>query len=426
LRTSDALYLDRTILNAFKADDMNKPFPSHAFSFAQPLSVNSPDLQALFDHIALGELERERDRVLPFEAVDLIRHSRLGALRLPRADGGGGSSVKELFAIVIRLATADANVAHIVRNHFSVVERLVLTPQDEQSRKWRDEVLRGNLIGLASTELGTAKVGNIALATVITPDGDGYRLNGTKYYSTGSLFSDSMLIRVTDLSDGRFAAIIIPVTREGVELVDDLDGSGQRLTTHFHNVRVEKAEVIFDTPNAGYGAAYANTYAQLFLTAINAGILAAILRDATALVRRRARSFYYAPTEKPADDPILQQTVGQISSNAFVAEAAVLAAAEALDVADAAWHADPTNTQPALNAALAASKAKIVVDELAIRSGSLLFDAGGASATKKSDNLDRHWRNARTLSSHNPVTYKAQAIGDYEVNGTPLPAKGFF
>ncbi len=67
-----------------------------------------------------------------------------------------------------------------------------------------------------------------------------------------------------------------------------------------------------------------------------------------------------------------------------------------------------------------------MVDELAIRSGILLFDAGGASAMKKSDNLVRHWHNARTLSSHNPVTYKAQAIGAWEVNGTPLPAKGFF
>ncbi len=409
---------------------MNKPSPSHTFSFAQPLSATSPDLQALFDHIAQGELERERDRVLPFEQIDLIRRSRLGALRIPRADGGGGATVRELLAVVIRLAAADANVAHILRNHFSVVERLALTPQDEQGRQWRDEVVRGNIIGLASTELGTAKVGDVALATVITPDGDGYRLDGTKYYSTGSLFADSMLVRVTHPADGRFAAVIIPVTREGVELVDDWDGSGQRLTgsgtTHFRNVRVETAEVIFDTPNTGYGAAYANTFAQLFLTAINAGIVAATLRDATALVRRRARSFYYAPTAKPADDPILQQTVGQISSNAFVAEATVLAAADALDLSGAAALEHPADTKPALDAALAAAKAKIVVDELAIRSGSLLFDAGGASAAKRSDNLDRHWRNARTLSSHNPVTYKAQAIGAFEVNGTPLPAKGFF
>ncbi len=126
------------------------------------------------------------------------------------------------------------------------------------------------------------------------------------------------------------------------------------------------------------------------------------------------------------DDPILQQTIGQISSNAFAAETIVLAAADALDLANDAWSSDPLNPEPALQAALLSAKAKVVVDELAIRSGALLFDVGGASATKHSDNLDRHWRNARTLASHNPGTYKSRAIGDYEVNGTPLPSKGFF
>ncbi len=123
--------------------------------------------------------------------------------------------------------------------------------------------------------------------------------------------------------------------REGIELLDDWDGSGQRLTgsgtTNFRNVRVEKNEVVFDAPDIGYGVAYQNTFAQLFLTAVNAGIIGAALRDAAALVRRRGRSFYYAPTERPVDDPILQETVGQISSNAFAAEATVLAAADALD-----------------------------------------------------------------------------------------------
>jgi alkylation response protein AidB-like acyl-CoA dehydrogenase len=212
--------------------------------------------------------------------------------------------------------------------------------------------------------------------------------------------------------------------------VDDWDGSGQRLTgsgtTIFRNVRIDKQEVIFDAPNVGYGVAYSNTYAQLFLTAINAGILGAILRDATALVRRRARNFYYAPAERPADDPVLQQTVGQISSNAFAAQSVVVAAAEALDLASAAWNQNQPDSGPAAHAALLSAQAKVVVDELAIRSGSLLFDVGGASATKKSDNLDRHWRNARTLASHNPGTTKSRSIGDYEINGTPLPAKGFF
>jgi alkylation response protein AidB-like acyl-CoA dehydrogenase len=408
---------------------MNKPVSTDAVRISQPLTADSPDLEALFDRIAQGEVERERDRVLPHEAVDLIRRSRLGALRIPSADGGGGSSVRELFAVVIRLATADANVAHILRNHFSVVEQFVRTPQHDQSRQWRQDVVGGAIIGLATAELESLQIGDVIPATTLTSDGDGYRLNGTKYYSTGTLYADFVLVRAADAS-GAPAAIIIPVKREGVELVDDWDGFGQRLTgsgtTILRNVRVEKPEVIFDAPNAGWGIKYSNSFAQLFLTAINAGILKAILRDATALIRRRTRNFYYAPAARPADDPVLQQTVGQISSNAFAAQSVVLAAADALDAATAAWNDDQPDSRPAAHAALLCAQAKVVVDELTIRSGSLLFDVGGASATSKSDNLDRHWRNARTLASHNPGTIKSRSIGDYEINGAPLPAKGYF
>ena len=68
----------------------------------------------------------------------------------------------------------------------------------------------------------------------------------------------------------------------------------------------------------------------------------------------------------------------------------------------------------------------MIVDELSLRSANALFDVGGASAATRRKNLDRHWRNARTLSSHNPASYKAQAIGGYEINGTRLPSLGFF
>lgn len=363
--------------------------------------------------------------------IDLIRRARLGALRLPVNAGGAGSTIRDLFAFVIRLGEADANVAHILRNHFSVVERLVRTPKDEQSRDWQRAVAEGAIIGLATTELESPRVGNVTPGTTFTPDGSGdYLLNGTKYYSTGTLYSDYVLVRAADPS-GATGATIVPIKREGIELVDDWDGLGQRLTatgtTHFHNVKVRREEVVFDEPDSGYGVPYSNTFAQLFLTAVVAGIARATLRDATALIHSRKRTFYYAPTEIPTDDPLLQQTVGQIASGAFAAEAVVLAAAEALDVATDAFDAGAANAAEAAHtAALLSAKAKIIADDFAIRGGSLLFDVGGASATKKVTNFDRHWRNARTLSSHNPTTYKARSIGQYEISGTPLPAKGFF
>jgi alkylation response protein AidB-like acyl-CoA dehydrogenase len=409
---------------------MNKPVPVISLEHSQRLDLRSPDLDALLSRIAEGASDRERERTLPFPEIDLIRKARLGALRLPAEAGGAGSSIRELFEIVIRLGEADANVAHILRNHFSVVERLVRRPQTDQHREWQKAVADGAIIGLAATELETPKVGDVRPNTTLTPDSDDYLLNGTKYYSTGTLYSNYVLVRTAD-SSGANAAALIPVNREGIELIDDWDGLGQRLTatgtTHFRNVRVKRQEVIFDAPDAGYGIPYANTFAQLFLTAINAGIARAILRDATALVQSRKRTFYFAPAETPTDDPLLQQTVGQVASGAFAAETVVLAAAEALDIATDAFDAGDANAgEAAHRAALLSAKAKIVADEFAIRGGSLLFDVGGASATKKVTNFDRHWRNARTLSSHNPTTYKARSIGQYEISGTPLPAKGFF
>ena len=409
---------------------MNKPISAHSLELSHPLDIHSPDLDALLNRIAEGANDRERERTLPFPEIDLIRKARLGALRLPKEAGGAGSSIRELFEIVIRLGEADANVAHILRNHFSVVERLVRRPQTDQHREWQKAVADGAIIGLAATELETPKVGDVRPNTTLTPNGADYLLNGTKYYSTGTLYSDYVLVRTAD-SSGANAAALIPVNRDGIELVDDWDGLGQRLTatgtTHFRNVRVKRQEVVFDAPDAGYGIPYSNTFAQLFLTAINAGIARAILRDATALVKSRKRTFYYAPAEAPTDDPVLQQTVGQIASGAFAAETVVLAAADALDIAADAFDAGDANAvEVAHRAALLSAKAKIVADEFAIRGGSLLFDVGGASATKKVTNFDRHWRNARTLSSHNPTTYKARSIGQYEISGTPLPAKGFF
>lgn len=125
-------------------------------------------------------------------------------------------------------------------------------------------------------------------------------------------------------------------------------------------------------------------------------------------------------------DPLLLQVLGELSTDAFAAEAAVLAAAEALDEVGAARDNGHDDAGLAHEAALAAAKAKLIVDERAIRSAGRLFDLAGASAASRARNLDRHWRNARTLATHNPGVTKAAAIGAFEANGTRLPAKGFF
>jgi len=386
-------------------------------------------LEALYEQVAAGASARDDARTHPHDVLALFRQARFGALRLPHPDGGG-ASLREVFREAIQLGAADSNVAHIFRNHFTFVERFIMSSTDTRRRPWRETVSQGGIIGLASTELDRTQIGGKApLQTTLIDSGDGLRLNGTKFYSTGTLYADLIVVRATG-GDGAGVTVVIPSDRAGVERVDDWFGIGQRLTgtgtTNFHNVLVAPEEVIVDRDNPAHLLPFTSSIAQLFLTAVNAGIALAVWRDAKALLAGRGRNFYYAPAPVAADDPLLQQTIGQLSANAFATEAIVLSAAEIFDQVAAARDAGQDPVDLAHDAALAAAKAKVIVDELTLRSATALFDVGGASAATKGKNLDRHWRNARTLASHNPAVYKAQLVGSYDLHGTRLPPLGFF
>jgi alkylation response protein AidB-like acyl-CoA dehydrogenase len=394
-----------------------------------PIAPGSEELRRLLEEIAAGAAERELEERPPYDVIETLREARFGALRVPVQEGGAGASFRELFATVIDLAAADANVAHILRAHFWFVEQRLLATEPELRGRWLGEVARGAIFGNAASELGPRAVGDRQLDTRVTIDGDRFRLNGTKYYSTGSLFSDWVSV-FASTEAGRLAAVIVPVDREGVTLEDDWDGMGQRLTgtgtTRLENVAVAEHELILLPDQDDWPASYIGAFVQLYVTAVIAGVTRTIAQDAVTLVRGRARTYSHATAPTASDDPQLQQVVGEIASQSFAAESLVLIAAEALDrAADSVVDGLP---DPALaaEASLRAAQAKVVIDELAPRIATQLFAVGGASATKRSHNLDRHWRNVRTLASHNPTVYKARAIGDLAINAEPLPANGFF
>ena len=388
-------------------------------------------ISTLIEKVSVGAFERERDEVAPFEAIELVRDARLGAFRLPRALGGYDGSLRDLLDVVIRLAEADPNVAHILRAHFTFVESQFFSLNHVERQRWFHEVGRGKIFGSATTEIGTGTTGGLNTSrfhTRLTPQGAHFILQGKKYYSTGSLYSD--WVAVTALSpDDEIVNVILPVDRDGVRLLDDWDGIGQRQTasgtSYFDSVVVHHDEIVTRDRRLELGT-YTTTFAQLYLTAIIAGICRAIARDAVELVRHRGRTFSHATNESPVQDPLLQQVVGQLASNAFAADAIVTRAADALDAVARSVVDGKADAALALEATLAAAKAKVVVDEITLRSGTLLFDVGGGSATKSSANLDRHWRNARTIASHNPDLYKNLALGNHLINGAPLPTSNLF
>jgi alkylation response protein AidB-like acyl-CoA dehydrogenase len=407
-----------------------QPTGEQASTAAAP---GSAQLQQLLEAIGSEAEVRERKRENPYGAIELIRASRLGALRVPREQGGAGATVRQLFEVLLDLAAADTNVAHILRSHFWFVEERLASADAEVRARWIRAVADGEIFGNASSELNANDVGGPGMETLLRTDTQaGYRLNGIKYYCTGTLYSDRVAV-ITPIDDGRMGSAIVPVDREGVTVKDDWDGMGQQLTgtgtVALEDVAVAPDEIVLFPPyreNEPLARSPLMPFLQLYLTAIIAGNLRNVLRDARAVVNRRRRTYTHASGQTPATDPLIQEVVGDIASHAYAAEAIVLAAADTIDEAVDSIADGRADQQLADHAALRASEAKVVVDALGLRCAAAIFDVGGASATKQEYNLDRHWRNIRTLASHNPTIYKARAVGDYVLNGERLPINGFF
>ncbi len=180
-------------------------------AFSEPVKVDSKELEILISEIAKDAEERRKinSEARPFYAIELIKKSRLGALRLPVEEGGGGASIRELFQVVIRLAEADPDVAHSLRFHYYQVEDFLRSPASELKDTWLQKIKEGVLIGNAFTEISSNHVGNSVYQTILSPDGEGYRLNGTKYFSTGTLYADAVYV-TGSTPEGSTVSVLIP------------------------------------------------------------------------------------------------------------------------------------------------------------------------------------------------------------------------
>lgn len=388
-------------------------------------------LTGLFKGVATGSSAREAKKIYPTAEVQSLLDAGVGALRVSKADGGGGADLVDLYAVVFELARADPNIAHAFRNHFLFVEQALRSRPHDFRRRWLPLVLDGQLISTSFSEAAapTAGLSTVLSASLERTSAGTLILNGDKYYSTGNIYADLIEVTVNDLSEkSRVRTVVIPVSRPGVDVSDDWDGIGQRLTgsgsTKYRNVVVYEEE-LGPLQSQADSSFYEATFPQLYLSTVIAGIVRSVLDDAVDTVQSRTRNYYHGLSESPRDDFAVQQTVGQISALSFAITATVQSAARTLAAAWSAFEQEPDSAILA-DAALDTAKTKIVVDELAAKASWLLFETGGASTIRRAKNLDRHWRNIRTISSHNPGSYKLRYIGDYELNGSVPPAASFF
>ena len=365
---------------------------------------------------------RDRDRLLFTDLRPELRASKIGAIRLPRADGSR-LKLTEYFQFVLDLAIADSNLAHSLRNHYVAIENTILDPTPSSPRLLA-LAADGLLFGGAAQER-TGSSGSEPPDTKVERLGEEeYLLSGRRYYATGSVYADYLSLPVT--LDGVQRTVLIESGRAGVELPDDWDGFGQRLTGSgsivLDRVRITGADYVERPVVDEDRPRYPFTFNQVHLTTVVAGIANRALLDAVELVRSRTRNYYHGTAGHVQDEPVVQAVIGVASAKAFAATATVGAAAALLEQS---WDA-PQDFGLSLQATLAASRAKITVESLALEVIDALTQVASGSTLSTERALDRHWRNLKVLASHNPSIYKHQVLGAYELHGTQPPLSVYF
>lgn len=378
----------------------------------------------VIERVRAGAVERDLQHRLPHEEIGWLREAGFTRLRLPAEYGGSELTLTELFALLIELGAADTNVVNALRAHLGFSEDVLHTPDAGWRHRWLDRLAQGDLVGSGFSETGDAKVGTFATRLTRTPTG--LRLSGRKFYTTGSLYADWINTTATADEEAPPVFLTVPRTAAGVEVVDDWDGFGQSLTAsgtaHFTEVAIDPEWV---NP-VGYRFAYMAPFHQLVHIASLAGIGRALADDLSQRVRERDRVYSHGNAARVADDPQILQVVGRVRSAAYAAGAIALHAAGALQRADEALRSASAGEEARARAIRAAQlevdQSVSVVTALVLDASTELFDALGASATLRTNGLDRYWRNARTISSHNPRVYRERQVGAFTVNGTAPPA----
>jgi SfnB family sulfur acquisition oxidoreductase len=366
---------------------------------------------------ARSAAERDRERRLPFEEIETFSQSGLWGITIPKAYGGAEVSCVTLAEVIKVIAAADPSIGQIPQNHFSIVDLIRISGTEDQRRYFFGEVLKGLRLGNAFSERKTKNVAE--LKTRLTKHDSSFVITGTKFYSTGALFAHLIPVAALD-EDGKLHVAMADRSARGLTVVDDWSSFGQRTTASgtvtFDEVRVPADHVIqayraFEVPTAN------GPHAQLVHAAIDLGIAVAAIEETTKLVRTQARPWIDSGQQHAYEDLYTIAQVGDLNIR--------LRAAEAL-LERGAVHVDKTIASPSEKsvgaASIAVAEAKVLSTELAILATNKLFELSGTSSTLEGWGLDRHWRNARVHTLHDPVRWKYFAVGNFYLNGV-LPQR---
>ncbi len=381
------------------------------------------------ESIASGVIERDRAGAVPYAELAALDASGLLGITVPSAHFGPDLSPVVLAEVIRTIAAVDPAIAQVPQAHFLFVDVLAVHGSPGQQERLFAEVLAGARLGNGLAERGGQHAQDLTTVLRKGPDGPHgktLRLHGRKYYCTGAISARWIGVSALDDED-RLVLAFVERDAPGVQVGDDWNVMGQRATVSgsaiFDQVPVDPGLVI------PYGGAFEvpqqlGARAQLVHAAIQVGIAGGALRDAGEFVRTRARPFFEATragwAETAAADPHTIHRFGRLATQVRAAEALLASAATTLEEVTRF----PRDAGEAARGSVAVAQAKAFASDVAVEVASDLFALAGASAADERHDLSRHWRNARTHASHDPVDWKYHHVGNFLLNHALPPNHG--
>ncbi|WP_336740779.1 SfnB family sulfur acquisition oxidoreductase [Aureimonas altamirensis] len=393
----------------------------------QAIAIIAGDAQAidvatrLSEEFAVGAVERDRDRRLPWPELDRMSEAGLFGITVPRRYGGAAVSPATLARVIAILSRGDGSIGQIPQNHFYALEVLRVGGTPQQQESLYAKALAGHRFGNALAEIGRR---DFKRTTRLRREGGRVIVSGRKFYCTGALYAQTIPTLAVAQEDGRDVSYLVFIPREaqGVDIVDDWDGFGQRVTgsgtVTFDEVTVDEAAVV-PFQASFERATTIGPFAQLMHAAIDLGIGEAAYRDMLDFIRNRARPWLDAKVETAADDPLTIHRVGAVRVGLRAAEAMLARAGRIVAEAQSAPDDDSV-----ARASIAVAEARIHSTRAGLDAANRLLELGGTSASMEADDFDRHWRNVRTHTLHDPVRWKYQAVGQFHLNNRRPPRHG--
>jgi len=147
--------------------------------------------------LAPGALARAHKEGFPFDVARLLAEQGLMGITLGEADGGQGGSLMDAVIAIEEVARHCPRSADAIQaGNFGAIRTFAEYASAEQKSRFLPRLLSGEMVialGMSEPEAGSAVTD---LKTTATPDGNGFRLNGTKVFTTNSPDAQLFLVYV--------------------------------------------------------------------------------------------------------------------------------------------------------------------------------------------------------------------------------------